>query len=158
MATSINSCYFKENDILETFEEFIKDLFAKDEAKTLFPNVDFSFSTEYDYVADSVSLPAIFITIDDAVNDNGNSNSSQIQQYTRFSVSFEIFTKELNDLSLQKSSTAISEYIIKNFQLKFGCMILTQNKRLPNIDMTVARRIVTFSGKINNQTNQIYSI
>ena len=66
--------------------------------------------------------------------------------------------KELNDLSLQKSSTAISEYIIKNFQLKFGCMILTQNKRLPNIDMTVARRIVTFSGKINNQTNQIYSI
>ena len=44
-----------------------------------------------------------------------------------------------------------------SFQQKYNLLIMSSNRPLPNIDDTIARRQITFTGTINNANHMIYS-
>lgn len=156
MAVTSGSLYFQENEIIHIFENDLNDIFSTDEAIDLF-GTQIEIRSEYDNISDNLSLPCILISIDDSNAVDTRATSTQSQEFTAFTLVFDVFSNGVKDLTPTVSLRLISEYLIKNIQQKYNLLRMTSNRYLPNLDDTISRKQITFYGVINNYNHSIYS-
>lgn len=156
MAASRGSLYFQENEILQTLESDLTEIFSTDEAVSLF-GTQVDIRSEYDDISEDLTFPCILISFDDSSAVDERATSSQPQQFTSFVLAFEIFSKAIKEYTPTVATRLVSEYLIQKVQQKYSLLRITANRYLPNIDDSVARKQITFMGVINNETHMIYS-
>ena len=150
------SLYFQESEIIKKFEDDLNEIFSTEEAIELFGST-IEIRSEYDDISNDLSFPCILISFDDFGTADEYSTSEQVQQFTSFVLLFEIFAKGIKELTPTATIRLISEYLTKHFQQKYKLLVMSSNRPLPNIDDTIARRQITFTGTINNANHMIYS-
>ena len=156
MPNQNGSLYFQESEIIKKFEDDLIEIFSTDEAMELF-GTSFEIRSEYDDISNDLSFPCILISFDDFGTAETYSTSEQVQQFTSFVLLFEIYAKGIDDKTPTATIRLISEYLTRKFQEKYNLLIMSSNRPLPNIDDTIARRQITFTGTLNNQNHMIYS-
>lgn len=156
MAAPRGSLYFQENEILQTLESDLTEIFSTEEAISLF-GTQVDVRSEYDDISEDLTFPCVLISFDTSSAVDIRATSSQPQQFTEFVLVFEVFSKGINDYTPTVATRLVSEYLIKNIQQKYSLLRMTSNRYLPNIDDSVSRKQVTFMGVINNETHMIYS-
>lgn len=150
------SLYFKETDFIDTIEKDVTEIFSSEEAISLF-DTQIYVSSDFDAISDSLIFPCVFIDIESSSANLTHAVASQAQQYSDFILTFEIYSKQVKDITPAKATKLIAEFLIKNLQQKYNLFVLSSNRPLPNLDITISRRMVSFRGTINNQTFMVYS-
>ena len=156
MTAPRGSLYFQENDIIQTLENDLIEIFSVDEAVEKF-GTQVDIRSEYDDISEDLTFPCILISFDDSSAVDDKSTSSQPQQFTSFVLVFEIYSKGIKEYTPTVATRLVSEYLIQKLQQKYSLLRMTSNRSLPNIDDSVSRKQVTFMGVINNETHMIYS-
>ena len=156
MTAPRGSLYFQENDIIQTLENDLIEIFSVDEAVEKF-GTQVDIRSEYDDISEDLTFPCILISFDDSSAVDDRATSSQPQQFTSFVFVFEIYSKGIKEYTPTVATRLVSEYLIQKLQQKYSLLRMTSNRSLPNIDDSVSRKQVTFMGVINNETHMIYS-
>ena len=156
MTAPHGSLYFQENDIIQTLENDLIEIFSVDEAVEKF-GTQVDIRSEYDDISEDLTFPCILISFDDSSAVDDRATSSQPQQFTSFVFVFEIYSKGIKEYTPTVATRLVSEYLIQKLQQKYSLLRMTSNRSLPNIDDSVSRKQVTFMGVINNETHMIYS-
>lgn len=149
-----NKYYFKELEVRDTFKNDLEDIFLTDEVYE-------ELGTEVYIIASgkqqATTFPCIYIDIIGSSTSSQYSTNTEIQGYTNFTVSFDIYSKDLEKYNQEEAVIRISEILINGLQNKYHCLIMTLNQQLPNLDSTVSRKQVRFEGVMDNRDNLIYS-
>lgn len=149
-----NKYYFKELDVRETFKQDLEDIFLTDEVYE-------ELGTEVYIIAsgrhDQTTFPCIYIDITNSSTAPAYSSNTEIQGYSNFTVSFDIYSKDMEKYKQDDAVIRIAEILINGIQKKYHSLILTLNQQLPNLDNTVSRKQVRFEGVMDNRSNFIYS-
>lgn len=149
-----NKYYFKELDVRDTFKQDLEDIFSD-------PEVYNELDAEVYIIAsgrkDSTTFPCIYIDIINSSVAQPYSSNTEIQMFTNFTVSFDIYSKNLEKYNQDDAVIRIAEILVKCIQKKYHSLLMTLNQPLPNIDPTVSRKQVRFEGVIDNKDNFIYS-
>ena len=141
-------------DVRNAFKKEVEDIFSNRQVYNSLQSEVFVLSGVNQQ---PTSFPCIYVDISDSNASQRYSSSTQIQRYTDFTLTFDIYSKDLKKLNQDDAVIKISEILIKNFQQKFHCLIMQLNRPLPNLDQTVSRWQIRFDGTYDNETNNIYS-
>lgn len=149
-----NDLYFH---LLETRNAFKQDVDSIFSVSAVFNELKTEVYTLSGVNQQPTSFPCIYIDITDSSINNSYSSSTQIQRYTNFVVTFDIYSKDLKKLNQDDAVATISEYLISGLQKKYHSLRMTLNRPLPNLDITVSRWQVRFEGTMDNENYNIYS-
>lgn len=149
-----NKYYFKELETKEAFKFDLEEIFSK-------ADVYLDLGVEVYPIADGkkekTTFPCIYIDISNSANASRYASSTEIQRYTDFTLTFDIYSKDLEKYTQDQAVAKIAEILINGIQRKYHSLILTLNQYLPNLDETVSRKQVRFEGTMDNKDNFIYS-
>ena len=149
-----NKYYFKELDVRNAFIDDAKAIFADNDV------ID-KLGTEVYIVSgtkkERTTFPCIYVDITNHSNAERYASNTEIQRYTDFTITFDIYSKELDQYNQDDAVIVISEILIEKIQNKYHSLILTLNQQLPNLDQTVSRKQVRFEATMDNEFNLIYS-
>ena len=107
MATPRGSLYFQENEILQTLESDLAEIFSTDEAIELF-GTQVDVRSEYDDISEDLTFPCVLISFDTSSAVDIRATSSQPQQFTEFVLVFEVFSKGINDYTPTVATRLVS--------------------------------------------------
>ena len=149
-----NTQYFHKLQVKEAFRISLEDIFGKNEIYD-------ELGTEVYIIARNKkqmpTFPCIFIDFPQNSTSSEYSTSSEIQGYTNFTVSFDIYSKDLKNYTQDDAVERIAEILIDGLQKKYFNLRLTLDQPLPNLDETISREQVRFEGVYDNAENAIYS-
>lgn len=152
MAT--NQYYFKELDVRDTFKNDLEDIFLTDEVYT-------ELGTEVYIITggkqELTTFPCIFVDITNSSVTTRYSSNTEIQRLSNFTISFDIYSKDLDKYNQDDAVIKIAEILVDGIQKKYHSLVMTLNQALPNLDTTVSRKQVRFEGVMDNKSNFIYS-
>lgn len=149
-----NELYFHLLETRNAFKNDIEEIFANTDIYSVLKTEVYTLSGVNQQ---PTSFPCIYIDITDSNANTRYSSSTQIQRYTDFVLTFDIYSKDLKKLNQDDSVATISEILISELQKKYHSLRMTLNRPLPNLDQTVSRWQVRFEGTMDNETNNIYS-
>lgn len=156
---------FDEESFTTLLLSTVKDAFALDSlgVKTTYwtslfggkpPNI-------VDYLTGELTrYPTIAISFYDNYSDTEMSTCEQINEYSKFALQIDIYTKEVTTNTTKTSaknlSIKIAQQITLVLQQKFR-LTKTSDGQTPSEDLSIYRRTITFNGEINNSTLLLYS-
>lgn len=147
-----NKYYFKELEVRNAFKYDLYDIFS---------DVYDELGTEVYIIAgqkkEKTTFPCIYIDITTSSTAERYSSNTEIQHFTDFTITFDIYSKELEKYNQDDAVIKISEILINGLQRKYHSLVLTLNQPLPNLDTTVSRKQVRFEGVMDNKENCIYT-
>lgn len=149
-----NTAYFHTLDVRNAFGADIEEIFSNEDIYDELGTEIYVISSPRQ---DSTTFPCIYVDIINPTTSTQYSSNTEIQGYSNFTVSFDIYSKELETYNKDDAVMRISEYLINGIQKKYHCLTLSLNQALPNIDATVSRWQVRFTGVMDNRDNLIYS-
>lgn len=148
-----NKYYFKELDVRNTFKQDLEDIFLTDE-------VFDDLGTKVYIITENkqaTTFPCILVSVSGNSNATNYASNTEIQRFTNFTLSFDIYSKELETYSQDDAVIKIAEILVHGIQQKYHSLIMTLNQPLPNLDASVSRKQVRFEGVMDNMNNTIYS-
>lgn len=149
-----NKYYFKELDIRNAFRKDVEEIFAdNDVIDKLGTDVYVVSGTK----KEKTTFPCIYVDVTNSSVAERHSSNTEIQHYTDFTITFDIYSKELDQYNQDDAVIVISEILIEKIQNKYHSLIITLNQQLPNLDQTVSRKQVRFEGVMDNKENFIYT-
>lgn len=149
-----NKYYFKELGVRDTFKKDLEDIFSE-------PEIYNELGEEVYIIGsgkqESTTFPCIYVDITNSSNSTRYSSNTEVQRLTNFTVSFDIFSKDIERYNQDDAVIKIAEILIHGIQKKYHSLVMTLNQPLPNLDSTVSRKQVRFEGIMDNKNNFIYS-
>lgn len=149
-----NQYYFKELESKDTFKKDLEEIFSNKDVYN-------ELGTEVYIIAngkrENTTFPCIYIDFGPNSAAERHSSNTEIQHYTDFTLSFDIYSKELEKYTQDDAVIRISEILIHGIQRKYHSLLMTLNQPLPNLDSTVSRKQVRFEGTMDNKENFIYT-
>ena len=155
------------NDIVFDEEQFTNDI--KDKIKlgfkndtntnwfNIFGNKEINFSLIEDKFSDT--FPTIDIEVI-GIPYERSMDSVQVANHTQFTIDIYIYNKEgkngkekINRKTLSMRIAKMINYII---QTNYG-LVASSDSYLPNQDPTICRRLISYSGVIDNKTKSIFN-
>lgn len=151
----INTLIFDGERVTTQIKKLIQKAFKSDEWYTLFDNNDLQILTYQERVADK--FPTIIINIVDDFPYLRTRDSNQISNHTQFTLRITIYNKNSKSKKLNREivSRKIADNIIYTLQSELG-YIYNANQLIPNEDIDVCRRVISYSVIIDNKTFDIY--
>lgn len=149
-----NKYYFKELGVRDAFKQDLEDIFSE-------PEIYNELGTEV-YIIGSgkqelTTFPCVYVDIPNSSVAPRYSSNTEIQRLTTFTVSFDIYSKDIEKYNQDDAVIRIAEILIHGIQKKYHSLTMTLNQALPNLDATVSRKQVRFEGVMDNKNNFIYS-
>ena len=149
-----NKYYFKELGVRDTFKQDLEEIFSETEIYDELGTEVYIISSGKQ---ESTTFPCIYVDITNSSTAPRYSSNTEIQRLTTFTVSFDIYSKDLEKYNQDDAVIKIAEILIQGIQKKYHSLIMTLNQALPNLDSTVSRKQVRFEGVMDNKNNFIYS-
>lgn len=149
-----NTQYFHKLDVKDTFKESLEEIFLDEEVYNELGTEVYIIGRRQKQLP---TYPCIFIDFPQNSVNTRYSSSSEIQGYTNFTISFDIYSKDLNNYTQDDAVEKIAEILIDGLQKKYFNLTLTLDQPLPNLDETISREQVRFEGVYDNSNNSIYS-
>lgn len=151
----INTLTFNGQRVMDQVKKLIQKSFKTDEWYELFDNNDLEIITYQERVSDR--FPIITINIIDDYPYLTSRDSNQISNHTQFSLRITIYNKNSISKKLNREivSRKIADQIIYTLQSELG-YIYESNQLVPNEDVDICRRIISYSLIIDNKTYNIY--
>lgn len=151
-----NSLIFDGELVLKEVKKLIKEIFKTDEWVELFDGNEAKVITTQERTSDK--FPVISLNIIDDNPYTITRDSRQISNHTQFTLRVTIYNKESKAKKLDREivSRRIANAIIQKLQMKLGYSH-GYNQLVPNEDITIARRIISYTQVIDNRTYAIYN-
>lgn len=149
-----DSYYFHKIDVKNNFKKVVEDIFNNED---IYNDLKTDVYVIANKKQDRTSFPCIFIDIMSVSSVERMNTSTSIQRFSDFTISFDIYSKTLKKYAQDDAATKIAEYLIDGIQKTYNCLVLEMQQPLPNLDRTVSREQVRFSGTLDNLDNNIYS-
>ena len=149
-----NTQYFHKSDIRDTFRKDLEEIFGTQE---IYDKLGAEVYIVKQDKKQKTTFPCIYIDFPQVSANTRYSSSSAIQGYTNFTISFDIYSKDLKNIGQDDAVEQIAEILIDGLQRKYFNLTLAMDQPLPNLDETVSREQVRFSGVYDNAKNAIYS-
>lgn len=151
-----NSLIFNGEVVMNEVKKVIKETFKSDEWIELFDGNEVKVITRQERTSDK--FPVISLNIIDDFPYTKTRDSKQISNHTQFTLRITIYNKESKTKKLDREivSRRISNAIIQKLQMKFGYSH-SYNQLVPNEDITIARRVISYTQVIDNRTYAIYN-
>lgn len=148
------SYYFHKIDIKSNFKQVVDDIFSD---TTIYEDLQTDVYTIANKKQERTTFPCIYIDVVSVESAYDMDSSTSIQRYSDFTISFDIYSKNLKKYAQDDAVARIAEYLIDGLQQKYNCLVLEYDRPLPNLDRTVSREQVRFTGTMDNSSNFIYS-
>lgn len=148
------SYYFHKIDVKDNFKKVVEDIFADED---IYNDLKTDVYVIANKKQERTSFPCIYIDVISVSNADRMNSSTSIQRYSDFTISFDIYSKTLKKYAQDDAVTRMAEYLVSGIQKKYNCLVLEMQQPLPNLDRTVSREQVRFSGTLDNLDNNIYS-
>lgn len=149
-----NTLYFHELEVRDAFRKDVEQIFSNREIKK---QLGASIYVISGTKKEDTTFPCIYVDILLPSVAEEYSSNTEIQHFTNFTISFDIYSKELDKYNQGDAVIAISQILINGIQRKYHSLTMTFNQPLPNLDQTVSRKQVRFRGVMDNKENFIYS-
>lgn len=149
-----NTQYFHKLDVRDAFKKSLDKIFAD---KNIYDELGCEVYIVGRKKKSKPTFPCIFIDFPQNSTARQYSSSTEIQGYTSFTISFDIYSKELKNYTQDDAVARIAEILIDGLQKQYFNLQLTLDQPLPNLDDTISREQVRFEGVYDNANNQIYS-
>lgn len=110
---------------------------------------------------DKPKFPAVYIQITNSYPVDEMRTSAQVEPYTRFEIEIQTFTQEVQIDNMRVSKERIGILLnaeIKRVIARIYRLNCTRNGSIPNIDSNIHRRILNYTGIVDNKTKMIYNI
>lgn len=155
----MDDIFFDETELIEDIKSKLKQAFNTVEWKKMFGNRKVVF---YDSLfIEKPSFPCIYISCVSNNPENNKRTSEQVELYTRFEIEIETYNQEadINGEKVSKEKFAIIfNREIKRVIAEHYRMNLTNARPIPNMDSNICRRMLSYTGIIDNRTKMIYNI
>lgn len=154
--SEINSLIFNDIEVENDFRWLLSNLFSEEQFYTLFGS-EINF-VKMDYVeGKKVDLPAVMINIEQ--NDFRNKDDTEIQRYTGFRVTIDVYTSGKNKILKNKTlCNEIIKIMQSNGQLPhYYCRGLSfdSNREVASFVDDCYRRVIVMSGLCDNKQKLI---
>ena len=150
----MNNYYFHTLEVRDAFRQDIETIFSDSD---VYRDLGCEVYVLSGSNKKSTSFPCIYTDITNAPTASEHSSNTEIQRFTSFTLTFDIYSKDLDSYDQDDAVTHISEILVEKLQNKYQSLTLTLNQPLPNMDQTVSRWQVRFRGMYDNSNNFIYS-
>lgn len=139
-------------------ERAIRNAFMSD-IKAIFDNANNTIKESVSVLSSNyqpATFPCCVVKILNPVSDTKYDDTNGTYRKIRLSLSCDLYSKELDDYSLEDSVIILSQILIKGFIQKYGTFTVTRNNDVP-YRSDVARRNVVFICTYDVEENIIYS-
>ncbi len=150
----MNEYYFHTLDVREAFRADAEEIFSNEQ---IYEELGCEVYVLAGSNKKSTSFPCIYTEITNAPTASEHSSNTEIQRFTDFTLTFDIYSKDLEAYNQDDAVVRLSEILVQNLQKKYHSLTVTLNQPLPNMDQTVSRWQVRFRGTFDNGNNFIYS-